>query len=91
MSQLLPTVSSDLVPDTAHPPIQMMLVPYNPEWTRDFQRETQRLVRAAGNAEITAEQFTHIGSTSVPGALAKPYIDMTCSAPSRMIGLERLG
>jgi GrpB-like predicted nucleotidyltransferase (UPF0157 family) len=90
MSQLLPTVSTDLVPDPAHPPIQMILVPYNPEWTRDFQRETQRLVRAASNADITAEKFTHIGSTSVPGALAKPYIDMNYSGRA-LIGLEQLG
>lgn len=90
MSQLLPTVRTDLVPDPAHPPIEMVLVPYNLEWPRDFQRETQRLVRAAGDAKITAEKFTHIGSTSVPGALAKPYIDMTFSGCA-LTGLECLG
>ncbi len=71
MSQLQSTVSAVLVPDPTRPPIDITLVPYTPEWARDFQRERQRLIDAGCVAELV-----HVGSTSIPGAIAKPYIDM---------------
>jgi len=102
----------------AHPPIDITLLPYTPEWARDFQRERHRLAEAfASDPEcqqlipmklvidhyseirdgtwkgprftfpdrsvcrqeakrIFVECLSHVGSTSVPGATAKPYIDM---------------
>jgi GrpB-like predicted nucleotidyltransferase (UPF0157 family) len=86
MSQPKSTVTEIVVPDPTHPPIDITLVPYTPEWARDFQRERQRLIDAfAGDAEcrqkvqrMFAESIAHIGSTSIPGAVAKPYIDIYC-------------
>ncbi len=51
MSQPESTVTEIVVPDRTHPPIKITLVPYTPEWARDFQRERQRLIDAfAGDA-----------------------------------------
>ena len=62
-----------LVPDPMHPPIEIRLVHYTPEWAREFQRERQRLMGIGCFGDVF-----HVGSTSVPGAMAKPYIDMVC-------------
>ncbi|MHC4552772.1 MAG: GrpB family protein [Planctomycetota bacterium] len=50
---------------------------YNPEWPGVFEREKQRLLTALLPVVPTIE---HIGSTAVPGLIAKPIIDI-------MIGL----
>jgi hypothetical protein len=63
MSQLQSTVSAVLVPDPTRPPIEITLMPYTPEWARDFQRERQRLIDAGCVADLV-----HVGSTSIPGA-----------------------
>jgi GrpB-like predicted nucleotidyltransferase (UPF0157 family) len=86
MSQLTPIASSVLRPGASYPPVDISLVPYTSEWARDFEREKQRLVDAwASDPDVkpgrwykalNGESLTHIGSTSIPGALAKPYIDM---------------
>ena len=49
------------------------LVPYDPSWPAAFEAETARLRGALGPACVTIH---HVGSTSVPGLLAKPRIDM---------------
>lgn len=52
-------------------PIQ--LVEYNPEWPAQFAREAERIRGALGEGALRIE---HIGSTSVPGLIAKPVIDI---------------
>ncbi len=51
----------------------VVIVPYNPEWSREFEQERARLEEtfASTNAVIK-----HIGSTAVPGLPAKPVIDI---------------
>jgi hypothetical protein len=71
-------------PGPAHPPIEISLVPYMPEWARDFQREKQRLVDAwfqQQGDQKDKQQFVvvHVGSTCIVGAMANPYIDMLTS------------
>lgn len=49
------------------------LAEYNPEWPEQFSFEAQRIRAALG---CRAFQIEHVGSTSVPGLIAKPIIDI---------------
>ncbi|BAZ41967.1 hypothetical protein NIES4101_79350 [Calothrix sp. NIES-4101] len=49
------------------------VVPHNPSWKQEFDRESQLVADALGNNVI---QVHHIGSTSIPGIYAKPIIDI---------------
>jgi GrpB-like predicted nucleotidyltransferase (UPF0157 family) len=49
------------------------LEPYDPEWERAFQSERERLTHGLG---MSADAIEHIGSTAVPGLLAKPIVDI---------------
>jgi GrpB-like predicted nucleotidyltransferase (UPF0157 family) len=51
----------------------ILLVDYDPEWPRMFQREAERIRAALGDRALMVE---HAGSTSVPGLAAKPRIDI---------------
>ena len=49
------------------------LEPYNPEWPHLFAQEAERLRHVFGDSLV---EIHHIGSTSVPGLVAKPLIDI---------------
>jgi GrpB-like predicted nucleotidyltransferase (UPF0157 family) len=49
------------------------LVEYDPEWPRCFAQEAACISDALGDRVLRLE---HVGSTSVPGLIAKPIIDM---------------
>ncbi|HNW72082.1 MAG: GrpB family protein [Bacteroidales bacterium] len=50
------------------------LVGYNPEWKKVFEDEKEKIeLRLAG---ITTTRISHIGSTAIPGIMAKPTIDI---------------
>lgn len=49
------------------------LVAYDPVWPEHFAREARRMREALGARAVRIE---HIGSTSVPGLVAKPIIDI---------------
>ncbi len=51
----------------------IVLADYDPRWPKTFQAEQQRIAAALGEAAVRVE---HVGSTSVPGLVAKPIIDM---------------
>jgi len=51
----------------------ILLVAYDPAWPDRFQNEAERIRRALGEQALRIE---HVGSTSVPGLLAKPIIDI---------------
>ena len=50
----------------------ILLVDYDPQWPELFGREADRIRAALGNRAL---QIEHVGSTSVPGLVAKPIID----------------
>jgi len=52
---------------------QITLVDYDPAWPEMFRREEERIRQALGDRALAVE---HIGSTSVPGLIAKPCIDI---------------
>jgi GrpB-like predicted nucleotidyltransferase (UPF0157 family) len=51
-----------------------VVVPYDPDWPRLFEREREALGAVLG--PWLSGGIHHIGSTSVPGLAAKPTIDM---------------
>lgn len=51
----------------------VVLVPYDPNWPAIYEAEAAHVRQALGEKALVLE---HIGSTSVPGLLAKPCIDM---------------
>jgi GrpB-like predicted nucleotidyltransferase (UPF0157 family) len=70
------------------------LVDYNPAWPEHFAREAKRIKAALGNRALSVE---HVGSTSVPGLMAKPIIDIllvvadSADEPSYVPALEAAG
>jgi len=53
------------------------VVPYDPAWPAAFEAERALLCDALGDAAIAIH---HIGSTSVPGLVAKPILDILVEA-----------
>src|SRR5215469_10096709 len=53
--------------------VPILIVDYDPEWPRLYEREAVRIQSALGNRALLLE---HVGSTSVPGLAAKPRIDI---------------
>ena len=49
------------------------LLPYNPAWQKLYQKEAKLLYSAIGKYILDIQ---HVGSTSIPGAKAKPIIDI---------------
>lgn len=67
---------------------------YNPKWKDLFEEEKELLFKTFKDRIISIE---HIGSTAIPGLLAKPIIDMNVAIPSLddvdyfITGLQKLG
>lgn len=57
----------------------LALVPYDPQWPRRFEAIAAELCEI-GDPDWTIE---HIGSTAVPGMLAKPIIDVAIRVTDR--------
>lgn len=49
------------------------VVPYDPNWSREFEQEAGKIKKALGDNCI---EIHHVGSTSIPNLAAKPIIDM---------------
>ncbi len=56
----------------------VQVVPSHPQWTRAFREECSRLTDALSGIPCEIE---HIGSSAVPGLLAKPIIDIAVGVP----------
>jgi GrpB-like predicted nucleotidyltransferase (UPF0157 family) len=73
---------------------EIRVVAYDPAWPAAFERERRRIVDAVGPV---ARRVDHVGSTAVPGLVAKPIIDIDLSVPDAdgedayLPALERAG
>lgn len=61
------------------PPYAVRLAPHDPAWAELAEREGVRILEAVGPALSSVQ---HVGSTSIPGILAKPIIDLMGIGPS---------
>ncbi|HEY8629012.1 MAG TPA: GrpB family protein [Gaiellaceae bacterium] len=52
---------------------EIVLVEYDPQWPALFEQAAGQIQGALGDAAL---QIHHVGSTSVPGLMAKPRIDI---------------
>ncbi|MGF1478825.1 MAG: GrpB family protein [Cyanophyceae cyanobacterium] len=52
---------------------KLKFIPHNPEWQKLFEEEKQRLQAAIGSDVL---EIQHVGSTSIPGIIAKPILDI---------------
>ncbi|HEY8698137.1 MAG TPA: GrpB family protein [Rhizomicrobium sp.] len=59
--------------DTTPEALPVELSPPSPEWVETARYESARLKTALGDVLLTVH---HIGSTSIPGILAKPIVDL---------------
>jgi GrpB-like predicted nucleotidyltransferase (UPF0157 family) len=70
------------------------LADYDPAWPRAFEHEAARIRSALGSRALRLE---HVGSTSVPGLVAKPRIDIllavrsSAAEPTYVPDLEKAG
>lgn len=75
------------------------LAPYTAEWERLFEEEKERLQAAIGQYVLSIQ---HVGSTAIPGMVAKPIIDIgiavtdldqarVCIQPVEQLGYEYRG
>lgn len=88
--QLRAATVGDLTPLTG----SILIVDYDPDWPRLFERESHRIRTALG---VGALRIEHVGSTSIPGLAAKPVIDIvlvvrdSADEPSYVTPLESAG
>ena len=62
---------------------RVVIVKYDPRWANMYAEERARIVDALEGLDAAVE---HVGSTSVPGLLAKPTIDILVVVPDPAAG-----
>jgi GrpB-like predicted nucleotidyltransferase (UPF0157 family) len=62
---------------------QVIVVPHNPEWSRQFEQESLAIREALGDNFVAIH---HVGSTAIPRIHAKPIIDML----TEVVNIERV-
>lgn len=58
------------------------LVPHDDSWAAEFESEKKRLKKLLGKAAIDIQ---HVGSTSIPGLMAKPILDIAVAVKSASV------
>jgi GrpB-like predicted nucleotidyltransferase (UPF0157 family) len=57
---------------------EIKIVDYDPDWPKKFETHAKIITGALGGSALRIE---HVGSTSVPGLVAKPIIDILVVVP----------
>lgn len=84
----------DVLPGSGRPVDPHELTSYDPDWTVRFGVWRERLAKSL---HLAATRIDHVGSTAVPGMVAKPIIDIQVSVPnvddepSYLPGAESIG
>lgn len=90
---------SSLEPALGLEPGRVLLRPHDPAWRDLFEQERRELLRRIGPDVLDIQ---HVGSTAIPGIMAKPIIDIAvavesfeeavvCIAPLEELGYEYKG
>ena len=58
--------------------VKVQLVAHDPAWAGAYERQAERIRGALGDRIVLLE---HVGSTSIPGIVAKPKIDILLAVP----------
>src|SRR5690606_6579619 len=61
---------------------------HNPAWKQIFLEERERILAVI--SRFSPERIEHVGSTSIPGIKAKPYIDLLIVIPAEFLFSEEL-
>ena len=67
-----PPGADPFLPGYSQEPYRIEIAEYDGEWSRRFA-DAERLIRAALGSRVM--ELHHVGSTSVPGLPAKPFVD----------------
>ena len=69
------SVETSFPPGGVRSPVtpRIEIVEYDPEWPERFECERERMYEAVGDEVLGIE---HVGSTAVPGLVAKPIVDI---------------
>lgn len=59
---------------------KVILQEYDDRWKEDYEKEKQKILKVCGDIILNIK---HVGSTSVPGFIAKPLIDIAMTIEKR--------
>ena len=62
----------------------MRLAASDRRWPDLFSAEAHRVAEAVGRARLAPLELEHVGSTAIPGLVAKPILDILAGAPPRV-------
>ncbi len=82
------TANMYVIPGKSGADDSIKLVEYNPEWKKDFTIFSDLLREFLGSDLVL--RIEHIGSTAVPGLIAKPVIDILVEVPSILEAKKRI-
>ncbi len=78
----------DLTRDDWNTLFPVQLVEHDARWKTLYREEEQRIAEKIGRDIII--RIEHFGSTSIPGIMAKPYIDIIIEIPENLLFDEEL-
>lgn len=86
---------SDLTPEEFQKTFPIVLKEYNPDYAAWYQSAKEEILRVVDGADVV--RISHIGSSAVPGLLAKPIVDILleisgcCNVTKLQEDLKRIG
>ena len=91
----MPKRVSELTPEEFQKTFPIVLAPYNPAYKEWYEEEKARILSAVDAGDVVRIQ--HIGSSAVPGLVAKPIVDIlmevdgACKVKDMLEALKTIG